>query len=115
MRSHRGITKVGCLLVLLVVAAVAYFGTPAAEAYMRYLKYEDAMDQELRFRSELADEALRTRFRVIVDSLSLPPEAAQVTITRRSGDVTVEANYEEFVPLPGTEWRIAFNPRAERK
>lgn len=115
MRSHRGVTKLGCLLLLLVVAAVAYLGTPAAEAYMRYLKYKDAMDQELRFRGELADDALRTRFRDIVDSLSLPPEAAEVTITRNADGIVVRATYEEFVPLPGTEWRLVFEPRAERR
>lgn len=114
MPSRKGITKTGCLFSLLVIAAVGYFGMPAAEAYLRYAKYKDAMRQELRFRAELADPELRTRFRLIADSLGLPVEAGQVSITRNRGLVVVESSYEEVVPLPGTERRILFEPRAER-
>lgn len=64
---------------------------------------------------EFADDALRTRFRDIVDSRSLPPEAAQVTITRNADGIVVRATYEELVPLPGTEWHLVFQPHAERR
>lgn len=114
MMSRKGITKVGCLFSLLVIAAVGYFGMPAVDAYLRYARYKDAMRQELRFRAELPDPELRMRFRVIADSLGLPPEAGEVSITRNRGLVTVESSYEEVVPLPGTERRLIFEPRAER-
>jgi hypothetical protein len=53
--THRraGASRFGCLLTLLIISAVLYFGVNAGEVYWRYLQYKDAMAQEVRFRSFL--------------------------------------------------------------
>jgi hypothetical protein len=112
VKRRAGATKLGCLLYLLVVAAILYFGIPAGETYFRYLEYKDAMKQELRFRSNLSNEKIRAHLQLVADSLGLPEEAGDVTVTRKGDVVTVEADYDESIQLPGYKKVVRFQPRA---
>lgn len=107
-----GATRFGCLLTLLILSAVMYFGINAGEVYWRYLQYKDAMAQEVRFRSFLPNSRIRQNLAEIADSLGLPEDAGVVTVTRERGRVTVEAHYEEFIELPGYRREVHFEPRA---
>jgi len=108
----RGNTKLGCLVYLLIVSAVLYFGVHAGEVYFRYLEYKDAMQQEVRFRSYLPNERIISNLMAVADSLGLPPDAGVVTVTRKDGRVTVEAHYEETIVLPGMRKEVHFEPKA---
>lgn len=110
--SRPGLTKLGCLVWVLLIAAVSYFGLPVVETHVRYLRYRDRIRQELRFRSELPNERIKRNLQIAADSLGLPPEAGEVTITRRGGVITVEADYEEIIHLPGTQRSIRYRPKA---
>jgi hypothetical protein len=111
-RQRRGATTLGCLFQLLIVAAVVYFGVPAFEVYWRYFQYRDAMRQEVRFRSDLPNDQLKVRLKIIADSLGLPEDAGLVTIRRENRVITVESHYEETIDLPLTQKEIHFEPRA---
>lgn len=111
-RARPAITKAGCLFMLLILSAVMYVGVTVGEVYMRYLKYKDAMAQEIRFRGELADESIKARLRVVADSLGLPPEAGKVTLTRDRRILTITSSYDETIALPGFTREIHFQPRA---
>jgi hypothetical protein len=110
--NRRGAGRFGCLLFLLLFAAVMYFGVNAGEVYWRYLQYKDAMAQEVRFRSFLPNKRIQENLQAIADSLGLPEDAGVVTVTRREGRVTVEAHYEEWIELPGYRKEVHFEPRA---
>ena len=110
--ARRGITKMGCLVFLLLMAATVYFGLPIGEKYFRYLEYKDRMKVELRFRAELPNERITRNLQMAADSLGLPEEAGKVQITRASGVITVEADYEEIIVLPGYQRAIRFRPKA---
>lgn len=113
LQSRRpGATRFGCLLTLLIISAVMYFGINAGEVYWRYLQYKEAMSQEVRFRSFLPNSRIKENLALIADSLGLPEDAGVVTVTRRDGRVTVEAHYEEFIELPGWRKEVHFEPRA---
>lgn len=114
VRSRAGVTKLGCLFVLLVIAAVGYFGIPVGEAYFRYMQYQDAMKQELRFRGSQTDDRIKRDMKTAADSLGLPEEAGNIVISRQPQDrrITIEADYEEIIHLPGTQKAIRFRPRA---
>ena len=112
MVNRRGITKVGCLLSLLIVSAVLYFGVNAFEKYYAYLQYKDAMQQEIRFRSFLPDAKIKENLIAIADSLGLPEDAGIITIKRERGLMTIEAHYEELLELPGYKKEVHFEPRA---
>lgn len=109
---RRGGTRMGCLLYLLIVSAILYFGVHAGEVYWRYLQYKDAMDQEVRFRGFLPDARIKAALQAVADSLGLPEDAGVVTVTRKAGRVTVQAHYEEVIELPGFRREVHFEPRA---
>lgn len=110
--GRRGASKIGCLFFLLIVSAVLYFGVNAFEKYYAYLQYKDAMAQEIRFRSFLPNDRIKANLRAIADSLGLPEDAGVVTITRQSGQMTIESHYEELIELPGYKKEVHFEPRA---
>ena len=110
---RRGISKVGCLLSLLVVVIVAYFGLSVGEVYFRYLKFKDAMAQEVRFRGDLSDESIKARLRAVADSLGLPEEAGNITLTRDKRVLHLKSRYYEIIELPGYQREILFEPRAD--
>ena len=107
-----GASKMGCLVYVLLVAGAAYFGIPAGEAYFRYAQFKDSMRQELRFRSNIANDKIRAHLALVADSLGLPPEAGDVTVHRDGNQVTVEAEYQEVLKFPFFEKTIRFTPRA---
>jgi hypothetical protein len=114
VKNRVGMTNMGCLLVILLAVAAVYVAIPIGETYFRYLEYKDAMRQEARFRSKLPNERIIRNLRMQVDSLGLPEEAGIVTITRKDGQITIEADYEEAVVIPGTEKVVRvlrFQPR----
>jgi hypothetical protein len=112
VRPRTGAITLGCLFWLLVIAAAVYFGTGAAEKYIKFRKYQDAMAHELRQRARLPDWQLRQRFKLVADSLGLPEDAGIVNIERSQGRVSVTAHYEETFDLPGFKKEVHFEPKA---
>ena len=49
VRRRTGRGSLGCLVMLLILAAVVYFGVNVGEVYWRFYQYQDAMRQEVRF------------------------------------------------------------------
>jgi hypothetical protein len=109
---RRGATKLGCLVQMLVLVAVGYFGMNAGEAYWRYLKYRDAMRAEVQFRAGQPIPQIRARLTRIADSLGLPEDAGIVLVKKERGIITIEAHYEETIELPGFRRELHFEPRA---
>jgi hypothetical protein len=106
-----GMSTLGCLLPLLVMAVVAYFGFPAGEAYFKFYQYKDAMGQEARFASTQTDEHIKRRLVSLADSLQMPTGAELVSIERAAGTVTISAEYNEVIRLPfNKEKVITFRP-----
>lgn len=112
VRPRGGATKLGCLLWLLVVSAVVYFGIGVGEVYFRYLEYKDAMKQEMRFRSTAPVDQIKARLKLVADSLGLPAPAGVVTVHKERGQITVEAHYDELVDFPLVKKELHFEPRA---
>ena len=110
---RRGATKLGCLMTALIVAAIGYFGANAGEAYWRFVNYQDAMQQEAQYRSQQPIPQIRSRLRVLADSLGLPSDAAIVSIRRTAHDIYIEAHYDEVIELPGFKREIHFEPKAQ--
>ena len=97
---RRGTSRLGCLVSLLVISAVAYFGFNIGEVYVRFLRLKDAMVQEARFAHNRSDEAIRLRLVAVADSLGLPEEAGRMIIRRESARIIISTNYSEHVELP---------------
>ena len=111
MVGRRGVSTLGCLVPLLLLAVVVYFGYPAGEAYFKFYQYKDAMGQEARFASTVTDEHIRRRLVALADSLHMPTGAELVSIERTPGTVTISAEYTEIIRLPfNKEHVLTFRP-----
>ena len=113
MVSRRGESRLGCLIVLLILAVAAYFAVDFGEAYFRFYQFKDAMGQEARFATTKTDEQITKRLSSLADSLQLPPGAELITIDRSPTIITISSDYDEVIKLPlKKEYVIHFHPSA---
>lgn len=111
MVRRRGASTLGCLIPLLMLAVVAYFAVPAADAYFRFYRFKDAMGQEARFASTQTNQYITGRLAALADSLHMPPGAELIMIQRGPSIVTISADYYEVIRLPfNKEKVIHFHP-----
>jgi hypothetical protein len=75
VKVRRGASRMGCLLMLVVAAAVGYVGFHYGQAYLDFLRFQDEMKSEARFASHSTDEEIKTRIEALADSIGLPAEA----------------------------------------
>jgi hypothetical protein len=111
--SRRGLTSLGCLVTLLLVAAVGYFGIGVGEKYMQFYQYQDAMRQEVKFAAHNSDALILRHLRERADSLGLPEAAGEVTLQRDGRHIQVESEYYVHLELPLYVKEVRFNAHAE--
>ena len=112
VRSRRGAGRIGCLLALLIVTAIGYFGANIAEAYWNFYRYQDRMKSEALFAGHNSDAVIKARIAGFADSLGLPDPANNVIVRRGEHDIFIYANYIVHIELPGQVREIHFNPSA---
>ena len=113
MVARRGATKLGCLIQLMVLAAIGYFGTPIAEIYLKHAKFKDRVTQEARFMAQKNIPEIRQRIRFIADSMGLPEDAGIAQVRKSGGTTYIESHYEETIVLPGRTREIHFEVKAQ--
>lgn len=112
--SRVGRGKLGCLLLLLVLAAVIYVGADVGEVYWRYYQFRDAVEQEAQYGQTRTDDDIRHRLVALADSLGLPEEAATRLEVRRSANrLVIETEYTEHIDVPLYKRDVKFTPSAE--
>lgn len=114
MTGARGRSSLGCLLTLLLLTAAGYFGLNIGEPYWRFYRFQDAMQQEVRFADMRADSAIVRRLASVAEDLGLPDAARHVTVQRdaRARRIVVRASYSERVEVPGYVRTFQFAPQA---
>lgn len=112
VRTRRGAGRIGCLVMLLIVTAIGYFGINIGEAYFNFYRYQDRMKSEARFADHSTDAAMKMRIAAFADSLGLPEPANKVVIRRGQHDIFIYANYIVHIELPGQVREFHFNPSA---
>jgi hypothetical protein len=106
-----GVSRLGCLLPLLILAVAAYFGVGFGEAYFRFYQFKDAMGQEARFAADKTDAQITTRLSALADTLQLPPGAELITIDRTSTRIAISSDYDEVFRLPLNKEKVLhFHP-----
>jgi len=118
VRHRAGRSSLGCLLSLLFVVALIYFGIKVGEVYWRAYEFKDAMRQEARFADQIRDERIVTHLRAFADTLGLPEAAGTNLQVMRAGDnhsIVIQTSYDELVELPLAVRPIHFQPRVEAK
>jgi hypothetical protein len=112
--GRRGASRLGCLITVLLVVTIAYFGFNVGEVYLRFVRLRDAMEQEARFAHNRDDDAIRLRITALVDSLGLPDEAGILTIVRNANRIVISSDYTERVELPLFVRDFRFAPQVVR-
>jgi hypothetical protein len=115
VRPRRGASQLGCLFMLLVLAAIGYFGFDVGEIYWNFYQYQDRMKQEARFAAQRSDAVIRRRIAMFADSLGLPGDAKNVRIRRGTREIYIWAEYTEHVEVPGFKRDVHLNPQAAGK
>ena len=111
--ARRGMSRLGCLFVLMLLAAGTYFGFEMGEPYWRYYRYLDTMQQAARFAETLSDQEITLKLHAKADSLGLPPAAYRLRFNRTDRAITISSDYYEIVRLPRYTREIHFQPRVE--
>ncbi|MDQ6887854.1 MAG: hypothetical protein M3068_11250 [Gemmatimonadota bacterium] len=112
--NRSGRTRLGCLVFLLIVAALGYFGVDLAQPYMRYYRFRDAMAQEARFADHLSDAKIVIHLRAQADSLGLPPEAQALSVRRTTAGIEISSSWTETVVFPRYTREIPFRAYVQR-
>jgi hypothetical protein len=112
---ERGASRVGCLFLLLVFAAVAYFGLPVGVQAFRYYQFKDALATQVRFAGQSTDPIIRRNILASIKDLGLPDEAARnLTITRGGQplEILIRTSYTITFEIPYYVRPYTFKPEA---
>ncbi len=110
--GQAGKSRYGCLVGLLVLAAVLYYGSDVGAVYIRYFQLRDEMGQAARLARTLDDAAIQSRLHAKAEELDLPAQAHRFTIRRfaRPRQIRISTSYAETVQLPFTSYTIRLSP-----
>jgi hypothetical protein len=112
VRARRGRSQLGCLLMLLVGAAVVYFGVNIGSALWDYYQLVDRMKSEVRFAASRSDAVIKRRISAFADSLGLPEAARTVHVKRGNKIIVIWGEYYHNLEFPGFVREIRFSPQA---
>ncbi len=118
LRSERGRVKTGCVIFLLLFAAVAYFGFPVGVNAFKYYQLADEMKTQVRFASTVTDEELQSRIVDRIEGLGLPDEAIRNLRIRRGGrppEIRMETSYDITFQFPFYSYTFTYRPEARAR
>ena len=102
MKSHRGITLIGMVVVCIVIVIVAILGLKVAPAYIEYLTIRKAIVAIARANSKSTVAEVRYAFqlRSAIDSIdAIGP--GDLEVTKEGNDIVVSVAYPKRIPLFG--------------
>lgn len=104
--AETGAGRLGCLVLLLLLAASVYLGLQVMDGEFAYRSFQSAARQEASLAVDRTDEEIRASLLARVRELELPPRAEEIHI-RRDLDrrVVISASYADTVRfLDRWEW-----------
>jgi len=115
-RPQRGASRLGCLIQLVILGGLLYFGLYAGQDLLEYYRLRDAMKQEARFATLRTDAQIRDRIRSFADSVGLPEEASDINIVRGENTIQIWSEYDQPLRLPfNIEKSIHLKPSVEQR
>jgi hypothetical protein len=113
MVNRRGAGKLGCLVSLLMLAAVIYFGVNVGKHMWTYYVFKDAMQEEAHFAAHRTDAVIKRRLQAKVDSLGLPESAKNIRVKRSGNVILIFTEYYDHVEFPLYVKEIHFTPQVQ--
>lgn len=114
--AHRGATRLGCLISLLILVTVAYYSVNAGTVYFKYWRLKEEIRSQARLAPSLDDQTIHRRILRKVEQLDLPPEARKITIRRstRPREIWIQITYRETLELPFFRYTVTLSPEARQ-
>lgn len=112
---RRGASTMGCLVSLLVLVAVLYYGVNIGEVYFRYYRLVDEMKSQARLAAALDNGTIQRRLGSAIQEIGLPEDAAsnlQITRSAMPRQIIIESDYSESVHLPLFNHTFRLHPKA---
>ena len=101
-----GASRLGCLVQLVILGGLIYFGAYMGEDALSYYRLRDAMKQEGRFAGHRTDQQIRDRLKAFTDSVQLPDAAKDIRIVRDDSTIHIWTEYDQEVKLPFNQSRV---------
>jgi hypothetical protein len=110
--GRAGKVRWGCLFSLALLGVVIYYGIPASRSFIQYYRMKDEMQAQANFAVNIGDDAILRRLRAKADELTLPREAREIVIRRRSRprEVVITTSWPDTLRLPFYRVPITFRP-----
>jgi hypothetical protein len=113
---RRGASRLGCLIQLIILGGLLYFGAYAGQDLLEYYRLRDAMKQEARFATLRTDTQIRDRLRSFADSVGLPVDAQEINIVRDENTIKIWTEYDQPLRLPfDIEKSVHLRPFVEQR
>ena len=101
--SSRGRGKFGCLVQIVVVAVLAYYGFDWGQAYYKYWSLREEMRSQAGLAAGVDDATSHRRILAKIDALDLPDQAkSNISIRRRTRprEIVITTSYVVQLRLP---------------
>jgi len=98
--DRRGASRLGCLIQLVILGGLLYFGMYAGQDLLDYYRLRDAMKQEARFATLRTDTQIKDHLRSFADSVGLPEEASDINVVRGENTIRIWSEYDQPLRLP---------------
>ena len=115
VRGRRGVSRLGCLFILLLLVAGTYYGVSVGGVYLNYYKMLDAMRSEARLAPSIDNATIKRRLRTRAEELELPESAynVQVRRRRRPREIEITTTWSKVIELPFFTYELSFSPVAK--
>ena len=115
VRGRRGVSRLGCLFILLLLVVGTYYGVSVGGVYLNYYKMLDAMRSEARLAPSIDNATIKRRLRTRAEELDLPESAynVQVRRRRRPREIEITTTWSKVIELPFFAYELSFSPVAK--
>ncbi len=113
--STRGASALGCLLSVVVLLAVLYYGVDIGKTYWSYYRLLDEMETSARFAQTQPDDAILKHLVDVAKDLSIPAEGQRFTIRRSEhpATVSIQSHYNVVLVFPFKRKTVTLRPQVE--
>jgi hypothetical protein len=108
--ERRGASSFGCLVSIILLVAVLYYGYHVGQVYLKFYQLQDEMNTQASLAPSLADDVIYRRLSAKSDSLL--GRSLRFAI-QRAKRITITTEYSDSVDLPFFKHTFRLKPKAE--
>lgn len=108
--------RIKALLILVLIAVVVYAVWTLVPVYLAKFQFEDELASIAKFSADHTEDQIKDEVMKKAKELGVPVLPDNVHVTKDSGKVTINTNYNVVIALPnGKQWILSFAPSSVKK